>query len=541
MISNSTSRNFLLIPSVPTPNGRLHLGHIGGPYLTVDVLARFLRLNGHKAVILSGTDSFDSYVTGQAAKEGLTPAQVCNKYHDMITADLKSMNIDVAEFINPISDKWSTTYKKWHNQILEQLQANGATTSVKESVTWDFDLNRYMTGCWLVGKCPHCKQGVAGYFCEDCGAHFRPEEVLEANEGAKSDRRIQKQVTNLFMKLPAFADLTAKGVNQKIQNIYKKFLERQDGLIRLTASTEWGMPVVGQAADSRMFNYSVVFAYFLMLGEFAGQLLGSKKNVFEEANNSTNSEVTTIASFGIDNAVPFLSSFAGVSAGCPAYKQFDYYLVNYFYDLDGSKFSTSRRHAIWVDEIINRDGASSDIVRLYLSTIDVRNQGGNFVANEFYAYYNKTVNWIANLVVKALANLPEKVNSTFEATLAEKLEKLVSKQANFLDPANFRPHEATALIDEWLAVASKLDQSSPNYFWWLKGLVVLIYPFMPQLGETIWTALGYVGEPTILNFQEFPSQPIKRNVLISTRQIKPLNLVSNTQVVNTQTFAGVAS
>jgi methionyl-tRNA synthetase len=526
---------------VPTPNGRLHLGHIGGPYLTVDVLARFLRLNGHKAVILSGTDSFDSYVTGQAAKEGLTPAEVCNKYHEMITADLKSMNIDVAQFVNPISDKASQTYKKWHNQILAQLQANGATTAVKESVTWDFDLNRYMTGCWLTGKCPHCKQGVAGYFCEDCGAHFRPEEVLEANAGAKSDRRIQKQVTNLFMKLPAFADLTAKGVNQKIQNIYKQFLERQGGLIRLTASTEWGMPVVGQDADSRMFNYSVVFAYFLMLGEIAGQLLGSSKNVFEQANHTKDTQITTIASFGIDNAVPFLGSFSGVTAGCPEYKQFDYYLVNYFYDLDGSKFSTSRRHAIWVDEIINRDGASSDIVRLYLSTIDVRNQGGNFVADEFLAYYNKTVNWVANSVVKALANLPATVKTTFNATLAEKLEKLTSKQANYLDPANFQPHQATVLIDEWLAVGSALDQTTAEYFWWLKGLVLLVAPFMPQLAQTIWTALGYVGEPTILNFQELPSQPIQRNVLINTRQIKPLGLGQNLHVVNTQTFAGVAS
>lgn len=86
-----------------------------------------------------------------------------------------------------------------------------------------------------------------------------------------------------------------------------------------------------------------------MFGELAGKLMGINKNAFAH-----DADVVTICSFGIDNALPFLSSVLGISHGCPQYKSFDYYLVNYFYYLDGSKFSTSRQHMIGVEDAIHR-------------------------------------------------------------------------------------------------------------------------------------------------------------------------------------------
>lgn len=91
-------KNYLLIPSVPTPNGRLHLGHIGGPYLSTDILARYLRLCGHSARMITGTDDFESYVTAQAAKEQRTPEQICRYYHSLIADDLAAMDIEPDHF-----------------------------------------------------------------------------------------------------------------------------------------------------------------------------------------------------------------------------------------------------------------------------------------------------------------------------------------------------------------------------------------------------------------------------------------------------------
>ncbi|MCM3755016.1 class I tRNA ligase family protein, partial [Bacillus licheniformis] len=50
------------MPIPPTPNGRLHLGHIAGPYLRMDMLCRYLRSQGHHVRVVSAVDGFDSYV-----------------------------------------------------------------------------------------------------------------------------------------------------------------------------------------------------------------------------------------------------------------------------------------------------------------------------------------------------------------------------------------------------------------------------------------------------------------------------------------------
>ena len=52
----------LFIAMPPTPNGGLHLGHVGGPFLKMDIMTRWKRQIGGKALFYSGVDSFDSYV-----------------------------------------------------------------------------------------------------------------------------------------------------------------------------------------------------------------------------------------------------------------------------------------------------------------------------------------------------------------------------------------------------------------------------------------------------------------------------------------------
>jgi methionyl-tRNA synthetase len=52
------AQTFFLMPIPPTPNGRLHLGHIAGPYLRMDMLGRYLRSQGHRVDVVSAVDGF---------------------------------------------------------------------------------------------------------------------------------------------------------------------------------------------------------------------------------------------------------------------------------------------------------------------------------------------------------------------------------------------------------------------------------------------------------------------------------------------------
>lgn len=473
MRKDGKKKSYLIIPSIPTPNGRLHLGHIGGPFLSADLIARERRRTGHHASIICGTDAYESYVTHQADKENRTPDEICQYYHPLIADDLTAMSIDIDTFINPLDPKWRKRFLEWHERIFTEIAAQQGTELIQEKVLWDEKKNRFLAGCWLQGDCPICYAKTESYFCEHCGAYFRPEEVTNVKQLPI------KTVENLFLKVPL------KINNLKLGKLYQKTMEAQRCLLRLTANNEWGLTFSDKPkswpAHATLFSYGLIQAYFLMMGE-----------IFDKSNNAfaLDSDVTTITCFGIDNAIPFLASGFGVAAYCQQFKPFDYYLPNYFYYLDNEKFSKSKRHAIFVKDLMNNK-VSSDIVRLYLASIDVRKKYGVFSRKEFIYFYNETLSWIVNDIVKLFeqAGLPKTDNS-----LKNTLYKLLIEQSNLLHPDSFSPAEAIKTVYEWLFLKKQNTL-------WLKGLALLIYPFMPNLSQTMWEHLGFEGIPNVLDLE----------------------------------------
>ncbi|STX27901.1 methionyl-tRNA synthetase [Legionella beliardensis] len=495
-------KKYLLIPAFPTPNGRLHLGHIGGPYLSADILARHLRLSGHQARILTGTDDFESYVMLQAARKQKTPEYICNFYHPLIAADLKSMDIEFEHFIQPSHFFWLQNYRCWHEIIFKELKNKKACQTIKENMFWD-DLNqRFKTGCWLNGFCPLCREKTESYFCEACGAHYRPEEIIKSN-----NQDMIQRMDNLFLRLPSTLALKDKGINAKLETLYYQFLQQQNHLFRLTTQAAWGLKC---NESSTFFSYGFIFAYVLMLGELVGQMDGSNQNAF-----AIDSSTITIASFGHDNFIPFISSTVGISSYFKKYKPFDYYLINYFFNLNGSKFSTSRRHAIWVNDVINHRQLSSDIIRLYLASIDTHTGTGNFSSHDFLNFYNHTLSWQNQTILAMLAKLSDAQPKTCSLDLQQQLFKLLTINNQVLQPNHFFPHQAVKAINVWLKLANQLTQDMSSYFWWLQAFSLFISPFMPKLGHGLWQALGFPNQPSIHLLFTKPTLPINKTLPIN--------------------------
>ena len=64
----------------PYANYKLHLGHIAG-LVGGDVLARYHRAKGDDVIYVSGSDCHGTPIIERAKKEGITPKDVCEKYH----------------------------------------------------------------------------------------------------------------------------------------------------------------------------------------------------------------------------------------------------------------------------------------------------------------------------------------------------------------------------------------------------------------------------------------------------------------------------
>lgn len=74
-------KNILIAGAWPYANGSLHIGHVAG-LLAGDVLARYHRAKGDRVCYVSGSDCHGTPVALRAKREGLTPREVSDRFHE---------------------------------------------------------------------------------------------------------------------------------------------------------------------------------------------------------------------------------------------------------------------------------------------------------------------------------------------------------------------------------------------------------------------------------------------------------------------------
>ncbi|WP_208524358.1 class I tRNA ligase family protein [Paraburkholderia tuberum] len=116
-----TTRTFFVCPAPPCPNGKLHLGHIGGVYLLTDLFVRFQRMRGHRAYHVTGADEHGTYTVVKARKLGRPIDEVAQLHIDEIMDCLRAMHIEPDVFIGTTD----ATHKQNSLKIFRELEAAG--------------------------------------------------------------------------------------------------------------------------------------------------------------------------------------------------------------------------------------------------------------------------------------------------------------------------------------------------------------------------------------------------------------------------------
>ncbi len=170
-------RKICLIPSVPTPNGKLHVGHIAGPYLKMDVIKRYQEIIGNQACLVSGIDIYDSYVALQAFKENTSPKQIAQKYYKEIKKDFEKFNIHFDQFINPFSRDYYKKYQKISKYLADKVLKSNSAYLKTELFPINKKTKQFLPASFLQGKCPNCGEDLAGLTCETCCFIHQPEKI----------------------------------------------------------------------------------------------------------------------------------------------------------------------------------------------------------------------------------------------------------------------------------------------------------------------------------------------------------------------------
>ena len=86
-------KRYTVTSALPYANGPVHIGHLAGVYVPADIYVRYLRNNGKDVLFIGGSDEHGVPITIKARKEGVTPQDIVDRYHNIIKKSFEELGI----------------------------------------------------------------------------------------------------------------------------------------------------------------------------------------------------------------------------------------------------------------------------------------------------------------------------------------------------------------------------------------------------------------------------------------------------------------
>ncbi|MFD8144117.1 class I tRNA ligase family protein [Streptomyces sp. NPDC059708] len=357
-------RPVFVFSTPPTPNGDLHLGHLAGPYLGADAFTRFQRMNGTEAYHLTGSDDHQSYVLGAARRGGRTPAETAAHHSAEIAETLRLMDIPLDQYTVTGGDPG---YREGLRAFFSRIVASGGIAVTAHDALYDALTGEYLYEGDVTGGCPGCGATTSGNLCEECG---EPNTVADlADPRSASTGGAPRPAPAARWTLPLHAHADDVRAHHRRGRVPARLRELADRLFRrpaldlpLSHPSGWGVEPRERDTDGQVIWVWPEMSYGFLHGiQSLGTRLGRPWRADRPA-----PDWKIVHFFGYDNSFyhsvlyPVLYRLAH-----PGWTPDIDYHVNEFYLLEGEKFSTSRRHAIWGKELLTPD--TVDAVRYFLA------------------------------------------------------------------------------------------------------------------------------------------------------------------------------
>ncbi|MCL2520670.1 MAG: methionine--tRNA ligase [Spirochaetaceae bacterium] len=248
----------LITSALPYVNNVPHLGNLI-QVLSGDVFARFCRAKGYQTLYICGTDEYGTATETKALQEGLSPKELCDKFHKIHKEIYDWFNIEFDEF-GRTSDSEQTVIVQ---QIFNELDKNGF---IKEHISEQFfcdKCQRFLADRHVKGGCPKCGSANGrGDQCQDCGAMLDPIDLINPKCNTCSSLPHFKSTKHLYIDLPAIAPQLKSWLDKA--SVEGKWSDNaittargwlKDGLKErsITRDLKWGIPVPKAGFEDKVF------------------------------------------------------------------------------------------------------------------------------------------------------------------------------------------------------------------------------------------------------------------------------------------------
>ena len=395
-------KRYLITSALPYANGELHLGHLAGAYLPADIYVRYLRLLGKDVVWVCGSDEHGAAITMRAKKEGISPKEIIDKYHELNKATFKKLGISF--------DYYHRTSAALHHETSQdfflRLNKKGDEFEVRTTQQYyDAEYDQFLADRYIKGTCPRCGHAEAyGDQCENCGSDLSPIELIDPVSTLSGKKPELKETQHWYFKLDEhetwlrewIATGQLDGQQHHQPENWKKHVIGQclswldNGLQArsITRDLDWGISVPLEGAEGK-----VLYVWFdAPIGYISSTKQWALENGKDWEKYWRDEDTALVHFIGKDNIVFHCIIFPALLRAYGGYVLPQNVPANQFLNFEGQKFSKSKgwgieQHA-YLDEFADFPN-KEDALRFALLRTLPENRDSDFKWDEFVDYHDK--------------------------------------------------------------------------------------------------------------------------------------------------------
>ena len=439
-------KRYMVTSALPYANGPVHIGHLAGVYIPSDIYVRYLRLRGRDVLWVCGSDEHGVPITLKAKKEGKSPQEVVNKYHEIIKKSFKELGISF--------DIYHRTSDKLHHETAAGMfktiyDKNGFIEKTTEQY-YDPEAKQFLADRYITGTCPHCGYEKAyGDQCEKCGTSLSATELINPKSTISGAKPELKPTKHWFLPLDEYEAFLRKWILEEHKewkpNVYgqcKSWIDQGLQPRAVSRDLDWGVPVPVENAKGK-----VLYVWF---DAPIGYISATKALTANWEKYWKDKDTKLVHFIGKDNIVFHCIIFPSMLKAEGSYILPDNVPANEFLNLEGDKISTSRNWAVWLHEYLEEFPGKQDVLRYVLTANAPESKDNDFTWKDFQARNNnELVAVLGNFINRAVVltnkyfdgKVPERINpNEQDLNVLKEIAEIKQKVETSIE--NFRFREA---------------------------------------------------------------------------------------------------
>ena len=515
----------LVTSALPYVNNVPHLGNLI-QVLSADVFARFCRLRGYETLYVCGTDEYGTATETKALEDGVSPAELCGRYHDL--------HRDIYRWFGIAFDKFGRTSTARQTEIVQglfkDLDAAGFIAAQEIEQLYCDSCSRFLADRYVRGTCPHCGfDDARGDQCESCGKLLEPTELVAPRCSTCGSTPRPRSTRHLYIDLPAIrprleqwiakASVDGFWANNAVQMTQAWI---RDGLKprAITRDLKWGIPVPKPGYEDKVFYvwFDAPIGY-ISITACAGDERGFDWKDWWMGQ----SDVELFQFIGKDNipfhTVIFPSTLLG--SGRP-WTMLHHMSSTEYLNYESGKFSKSKGIGVFGTDVME-SGIAADVWRFYVFYNRPEKSDAVFSWTDFLEKVNgELIGNLGNLANRTLAFIQRFYEGRIPAGTPDQaywteVRRLEAQATACLERAELRDAFRTAFqiadlankrfqaTEPWkvrMSDPAKADSLLSDLCYTLRDLAVIMHPFLPAGMDRLASFLGVAIGPGGLSWKD---------------------------------------